>query len=110
MVSIKTKSEGVVAITSKSPECLRQVCLYSYFLCKTAPVVDGMHLVDLGKRETMKSVKKLCIASHLKPPSMMQRKIMFAYAKYEGNKLVCFLGLSVMTMNKTPGSILLDAL
>ena len=35
---------------------------------------------------------------------------MFAYAKYEGNKLVCFLGLSVMTMNQNSGSILLDAL
>ena len=53
----------------------------------------------------MRKVAKLCKMKQLKPPGGFVKKHSYHYGKYENNKLVSILSISVMKMNNMPGSI-----
>ena len=71
---------------------------------KTAPVLAGMQRIDLKHAATMRKVRLLCKKKHIAPPSNFVLKS-FHYGKYIKKKLVSVLSLSVMNLNKTPGSV-----
>ena len=72
---------------------------------KTPPVLEGMQSLDLTNSETSARVSKLCKQKRLKPPSAFIKTNSFHYGKYENNKIVSFISLSAMNLNKMPGSV-----
>ena len=72
---------------------------------KKAPIVSGMQRIDLKHAETIRAVRALCKRKKLRPPSDIILDSAFHYGKYRNKKLVSVLSLSVMNLNKTPGSV-----
>lgn len=72
---------------------------------QTPPFVKGMQLLDLCNRITFQQVSALCKKQKLLPPKGFVKNSSFHYGKYDGNTLVSVLSLSIMKLNKTPGSI-----
>ena len=72
---------------------------------KTRFSIDGMKPLNLQERKTMREVKALCVAVALAPPSGFVKSHSYHYGKYDKKQLVSILSLSVMKMNKMPGSI-----
>ena len=50
-------------------------------------------------------MSKRCRLKQLKPPSAFVNTNSFHYSKYENAKLTSLISLSVMDLNKSPGSI-----
>ena len=67
--------------------------------------VTGMQPLDLLKPKTMCKVTALCKLKKLMPPSGFVKSHSYHYGKYENEKLISVLSLSVMKMNNMPGSI-----
>ena len=72
---------------------------------KTRLSIDGMQAIDLEDVTTMKKVSALCKKQRLLSPSGFVKTNSFHYGKYCKNKLVSVLSISVMNLNKAPGSI-----
>ena len=72
---------------------------------KTPLEVAGLTRMDLKCRKTMKQVKTLCKKMLIKPPSGFIREHCFHYGRYDAQTLVSFLSISVVNLNRTPGSI-----
>ena len=64
-----------------------------------------MQPIDLVNATTMRKVSALCKTQKLLPPSGFVKTNSFHYGKYRQKKLISVLSISVMNLNKTPGSI-----
>ena len=72
---------------------------------KTAPVVRGLSRLNLDDEKSLDDVVALCKDKSLGPPSPFVITNCFHYGKYDCGNLVTYLSLSVMKLNRRPGSI-----
>ena len=67
--------------------------------------IEGMQLLDISNRKTMSKVTALCKRQQITPPSGFSKSNSFHYGKYNGKKLVSFLSVCSVNLNRMPGSI-----
>ena len=72
---------------------------------KTRLSVDGMVTLNLLDPKTMRKVNALCRTKKLEPPAGFVKSDSYHYGKYDKKRLISILSLSVMKLNKMPGSI-----
>lgn len=67
--------------------------------------VTGMVPIDLSNSKTMRDAAALCKMKKIYPPSSFVKTHSHHYGKYCGTKLISLLSMSVMKMNRMPGSV-----